>query len=226
MNPKATVVLRPGVNRFSNTNLSIHPPITKHMKTAPKLTPGITVPPFQFKTVAGKVISIPNPSIRFLHLQFRRFAGCPLCNTHLRSFVKRARELEQAGIHELIFFHSSPDLLNQYVNDIPFDLVADPGKKFYRQFAVETSSKALLHPAIIKALFKSLKTEKIAFPKIENGRLGLPADFLIDDSSQLVACKYGLHAYDQWEVDELLELAANKAPGGHSQNFERPQPWK
>jgi peroxiredoxin len=196
------------------------------MKTTPRLTPGITVPPFQVKTVAGKLISIPNPSTRFLHLQFRRFAGCPLCNTHLRAFVKRAQELEQDGIHELIFFHSSPELLNQYVNDIPFDLVADPEKKFYRQFAVETSSKALLHPAIIKALFKSLKTEKIAFPKVENGRLGLPGDFLMDGSGKLIACKYGTHAYDQWEVDELLELATNKVSGGQSHGLERPQPWK
>jgi peroxiredoxin len=192
------------------------------MKIIPKLTPGITVPPFQVKTISGKLVSVPTPSARLLHLQFRRFAGCPLCNTHLRSFVKRARDLEQAGIHEIIFFHSSPELLNQYVNDIPFDLVADPDKKFYRQFAVETSSKALLHPAIIKALLKSLKTEKIAFPKVENGRLGLPGDFLIDGSGKLVSCKYGLHAYDQWEVDELLELAPNKAPEIQSRNFERP----
>ncbi|EEF59337.1 peroxiredoxin-like family protein [Pedosphaera parvula] len=186
------------------------------MKPVSKLTPGMTVPPFQVKTLHGKLVPVPNSLTRFVHLQFRRFAGCPLCNTHLRSFVKRAQELEQAGIHEIIFFHSSPALLNKYEHDIPFDLVADPDKKFYRQFGVETSAKALFHPAIIKALFKSLKTEKIAFPKVENGRLGLPADILIDSNGQIIASKYGLHAYDHWEVSELLELANNRAPIGKS----------
>jgi hypothetical protein len=39
------------------------------------------------------------------------------------------------------------------------------------------------------------------------GRLGLPADFLIASNGRLLACKYGVHAYDQWSVDEVLDLA-------------------
>jgi hypothetical protein len=40
-----------------------------------------------------------------------------------------------------------------------------------------------------------------------NGRLGLPADFLIAGDGRLVAVKYGSHAFDQWTVDDLLDLA-------------------
>jgi hypothetical protein len=43
------------------------------------------------------------------------------------------------------------------------------------------------------------------------GRFGLPADFLIAPSGQVLACKYGSHAYDQWSVDEVLGLARLKA---------------
>jgi hypothetical protein len=43
--------------------------------------------------------------------------------------------------------------------------------------------------------------------KIENGPLGLPADILIDRTGAVVAVKYGTHAYDQWEVLELLSYA-------------------
>ena len=43
--------------------------------------------------------------------------------------------------------------------------------------------------------------------KMENGPLGLPADFLIAKDGTVVAAKYGTHAYDQWEVPELLALA-------------------
>ncbi|GGV17691.1 hypothetical protein GCM10010260_66490 [Streptomyces filipinensis] len=40
------------------------------------------------------------------------------------------------------------------------------------------------------------------------GRLGLPADFLIGADGTVLAAKYGEHAYDQWPVGELLELAS------------------
>ncbi|GAB3809194.1 hypothetical protein GCM10027605_43400 [Micromonospora zhanjiangensis] len=47
----------------------------------------------------------------------------------------------------------------------------------------------------------------------ENGRLGLPADFLIDGDGRVLAVRYGEHAYDQWSVDELLDLARSDRPG-------------
>ena len=39
------------------------------------------------------------------------------------------------------------------------------------------------------------------------GSLGLPADLLIGSDGRVVATKYGVHADDQWSVDELLQLA-------------------
>jgi hypothetical protein len=41
-----------------------------------------------------------------------------------------------------------------------------------------------------------------------NGNLGLPADLLITADGSVAAVKYGAHAYDQWSVDELLDLAS------------------
>jgi hypothetical protein len=37
----------------------------------------------------------------------------------------------------------------------------------------------------------------------------LPADLLISGDGHLAGVKYGAHAYDQWSVDELLDLATN-----------------
>jgi len=37
--------------------------------------------------------------------------------------------------------------------------------------------------------------------------LGLPADFLVAQDGRILALKYGVHANDQWSVDELLSLA-------------------
>jgi hypothetical protein len=36
---------------------------------------------------------------------------------------------------------------------------------------------------------------------------GLPADFLIAANGKIVACRYGLHGGDFWEVNEMLLLA-------------------
>ncbi|HEX7263032.1 MAG TPA: AhpC/TSA family protein, partial [Candidatus Dormibacteraeota bacterium] len=47
--------------------------------------------------------------------------------------------------------------------------------------------------------------------RLAGGPIGLPADFLIAPSGQIKAAKYGKHAYDQWSVDELIELAKGAA---------------
>jgi hypothetical protein len=46
-----------------------------------------------------------------------------------------------------------------------------------------------------------------------NGNLGLPADLLITADGSVAAVKYGAHAYDQWSVDELLDLASGFGRG-------------
>lgn len=141
------------------------------------------------------------------HLQFRRFAGCPICNTHLRSFARRAAELDAAGIRKVVFFHSSAESLRRHDDGLPFALIADPRKEFYRRFGVEVSLRAVLHP---RAWWSALKGLFAGMPglRMQNGPLGLPADILIDGAGRVTTVRYGAHAYDQWTVDEVLALAA------------------
>lgn len=42
----------------------------------------------------------------------------------------------------------------------------------------------------------------------EGGQQGLPADLLLDGRGVIRAVKYGQHANDQWEVDDVVALAA------------------
>lgn len=42
--------------------------------------------PLELSSLAHGTIHVPGP--KFTHLQFRRFAGCPVCNLHLRSFAR------------------------------------------------------------------------------------------------------------------------------------------
>jgi hypothetical protein len=167
-------------------------------------------------TVAGARVQVPHPD-HLVHLQFRRFAGCPVCNLHLRSIVNRLPDIEAAGIHEVVVFHSSADALRTYTADLPLDVVADPGRALYREFGVEYGPRALLDPrgwpAIARAVARELRAIRQGRPappaRPEGGRLGLPGDFLISPDGRVLAEKYGVHVDDQWSGDELLTLAAS-----------------
>jgi AhpC/TSA family len=175
-----------------------------------------TVVRCQFLSVTGEHIEVPDPH-GLVHLQFRRFAGCPICNLHLRSFAARHGEIRAAGIREIAFFHSPAAELAEHTADLPFATVADPDKKVYRQFGVESGPRALLDPrswpAIIRGSTLTLRGRfRAPAGRQAGGRLGLPADFLIAPDGVVLAAKYGAHADDQWSVDELLAQAAAGQP--------------
>src|SRR5579871_5332433 len=103
-----------------------------------KFNPGDVLPPMVMEAVTGGAINLPDAK-HLVHLQFRRFVDCPICNTHIAEFRRRAREIEAAGIKEVIVFHSSPKSIRSYQKDVPFLLVGDPKKAFYRNFGVGSS---------------------------------------------------------------------------------------
>jgi peroxiredoxin len=171
---------------------------------------------FEVFSVTGEQIRVPDPD-HLVHLQFRRFAGCPICNLHLQSIVQRYDCIEAAGIREVVFFHSPAEELAKYTADLPFATVADPDKRYYRQFGVESSPRALLDPRAWVAIIRGVALTTLGrfrAPAVhqDGGHLGLPADFLIDTNGTVIAEKRGTHANDQWSVDELLGHARAGRP--------------
>lgn len=178
----------------------------------PRLSPSTVLPRHQFLSVTGEHIAVPDPH-GMVHLQFRRFAGCPICNLHLQAFVARHAEITAAGVREVVFFHSPTAELAEHTADLPFATVADPDKEIYREFGVDSGRRALLDPRAWPAIIRgSLLTVAGRFRapagRQAGGRLGLPADFLIGPDGVVLATKYGVHADDQWSVDELLTQVA------------------
>lgn len=170
---------------------------------------GSVVAERELVAVSGESIPIPDPG-RMVHLQFRRFAGCPICNVHLQSIVRRHDEIAAAGIREVVVFHSTNEELRRYVGELPFAVLGDPGKALYDEFGVRSSPRSLLHPralppAALASGFRQGRKNMNMHPT--GGHLGLPADFLIGPDGRVLACKHGSHANDQWSVDELLALA-------------------
>jgi peroxiredoxin len=173
---------------------------------ATKYSAGDTVPTLKLVDIHGATVDIPSTKTKWTHLQFRRFAGCPICNLHMRSIVKRHPEIVAAGIREVVIFHSPRESLLPYQGNFPFSVIGDPEKKLYTQFGVDTSVFAILDVRAWPAIVRGNMVEDRPKGDPEGGPLGLPADFLIDTEGKIVASHYGAHAYDQWSVDELLAL--------------------
>ena len=175
-----------------------------------KLKAGQSFPVLRAKTIHGGDLSIPAPG-RWVHLQFRRFAGCPVCNLHLQAFVQRHAEIAGVGIEEVAVFHSTDAELLAYQGKFPFAVVGDPLKDLYRRYGVETSLSAILNPAAWGAALRgNLAKDKPKMPLVpQGGILGLPADFLVAPDGTLRAAHYGTHADDHWSVDEVIGLATS-----------------
>jgi peroxiredoxin len=193
--------------------------MTKSMSA--RVRPGDQFPRLNLTEISGAAISIPDPGGALTHLQFRRFAGCPICNLHLRTISGRLDEISSAGVREIVIFHSTPTELRKYEDGLPFAVIGDPGKELYRRFGVEASAKAILKPGAWRALPRgwwhaartAMTKHRALLPaNPTNGNLGLPADILIDADGRIVAAKYGEHAYDQWSVDEILALSRSRDP--------------
>jgi peroxiredoxin len=179
------------------------------------LEPDAVIEPLELHALSGDIVRVPDAG-QLVHLQFRRFAGCPVCNLHLRSFMRRHAELTAAGIREVAFFHSTAEDLRAYEEEFPFAVIPDPDRLIYRRFGVEYSPRGLLDPrawpaivrAVASALVRVVRGERRPPPAVpKGGRYGLPANLLVNGSGRVVASKYGRHIDDVWSVDEVLGLA-------------------
>jgi peroxiredoxin len=162
---------------------------------------------FELRSLAHGALTIPAPG-GFAHLSFRRFAGCPVCNLHLRSLARQHERLLAHGVRTIAFFHSDADSMRPYQGDLPFPTVADPERHYYRAFGVERSLAATLHPRAMRAVVAGLATLGRAPWAGGPDPTGLPADFLIAEDGTLTALHYGKHADDQWTVEDILERAS------------------
>lgn len=184
-------------------------------RTTTEVTVGDVLDLHELETIHGDPVQIPDPEW-LVHLQFRRFSGCPVCNLHLQSIAQRHDEILAAGIREVVVFHSSAETMLELQGELPFAAIADPEKTLYAEFGVESSLKSVLHPrALLTAVrsFTSRSAWEIGMRQRdlstdeETEYFGLPADFLIDSNGRVLAAKYGEYVDDQWSVDELLDLA-------------------
>ncbi|ORJ52561.1 peroxiredoxin-like family protein [Mycobacterium simiae] len=173
---------------------------------------GDRVKPRTLATIDGSRVTIPAAD-GLVHLQFRRFAGCPICSLHMHEVAHRVSDIADAGVTEVVVFHSAADALRRYQADLPFAVVADPERALYDEFGVGNSVRGVLNRNVARAVGRGMLQIRSARQAagslgLTENHLSMPADFLIAADGALVAHKYGAHADDQWSVDELLALAS------------------
>ena len=178
------------------------------MTATATLTPGTSIAAMDLESIEGRPVPIPDPG-GLVHLQFRRFAGCPICSVHLREFTTRHDELVAAGVREVVVFHSEAEELRLYRSDLPYDVVADPERVLYAKFGVGRGMRTVLHPraavAGMRGLVRGASLRGALNPAEDH--LGQPADFLISSAGVLLAAHYGDNAADGWSVEEVLRQA-------------------
>ena len=186
---------------------------------AGRIAPGDTIAARELTTIRSERILMPAPGV-LTHLQFRRYAGCPICNLHLQSLARRHDQIVGAGICEIVVFHSAAADMLPHQGQLPFAAVADPGRKLYREFGVTASPRAVLHPKawtsplnprVYPMILRGIRSGGSPAPRHGDTALGLPADFLIEPDGRVREARYGRHASDHWSVDELIRLARTRS---------------
>jgi peroxiredoxin len=174
---------------------------------------GDVVRQLESTAIRGKAVRIPDAG-RLTHLQFRRYAGCPACNVHLRSVARRHDEVVAAGIQEIVVFHLRRETMLDFQGELPFAAIADPEKKLYAEFGVgQMTWLSAFDPRSWRAVYRALTRSPSLRGAMGKGEehMGLPADFLIGSDGAILAAKYGEYVDDHWSVDDLLALARTSA---------------
>lgn len=175
-----------------------------------KIKVGDFIVPQRLETISASRVDVPATQ-QVTHIQFRRFASCPICNLHIETFIDRHLDLVATGIQEVVIFHSTQEEMLKHGSNVPFAMIADPDKALYKSFGIESSIFSVLNPiSWASGVTGLLKFRQFPYEKGQS-LFGLPADFLITKTGEVVAVKYGSHADDHWEVDEVIQRARQLA---------------
>jgi peroxiredoxin len=174
-----------------------------------KLKIGNNAPSIAAEALTGKKVSLDDYKNKNVLIKFYRFATCPICNLHLRNFVRRFDDIQRQDLSVLCIFHSPISTMEKNLAaSLPFELLADPEKKTFRSYGVESSLGGMFSWNVMRDYFLALKA---GFPSgmlsHEGGIKGHPADFIINRDGKIVFAHYGRNYADSLSVDEVVAIA-------------------
>ncbi len=177
-----------------------------------KLKPGTSAVHFNATDLHGNPISPEQFKGHKTMLSFYRYAACPFCNLRVHNIIQRQPDWEKKGLNVVGVFHSPKDSVMKNVGQQKpdFTIIPDPQKELYKLYGVEKSILGLM--VGMKRMGEFIESARKGFFKIapEGGMQSMPADFLIDESGEIVKAYYGKDLGDHLPFDEIDYWLENK----------------
>lgn len=164
------------------------------MEGVVRLRPNSVTPIIRTNDINGQPFDLSGERSKPLLISFFRYASCPLCNLRVHDLISNYKE-NSNQFDCVAIFQSPASVIQKYVGQqqIPFPVLPDPERIFYRKYGVESSWLGFLKawttkvPTILKAIFM-----KGFFPGSIQGELHrIPADFLVDTDNRIMIAYYG-----------------------------------
>jgi peroxiredoxin len=174
-----------------------------------KLKIGNAAPHFKAEALTGKMVSLNDYRNKNLLIKFYRFATCPICNLHLRNFVRRFDDVQRHGLSVLCVFHSPISSMEKNLAaTLPFELLSDPQKKIFQSYGVQSSWSGMFAWDVMRDYFLAMKAGfSSGMLSHDGGVKGHPADFIIDKDGRIVYTHYGRNYADSLSVDQVITIS-------------------
>src|SRR5580704_13083026 len=174
-----------------------------------KLNTASKAPSFQLENLKGQMVSFQEYQGMNLLIKFYRFANCPVCNLHLRNSVRNHDKLQNEGLSVVVIFHSPQWRTKKTISqDLPFEILSDPGKKIFRSYGVSASLGGMFSWAVWRdyalAMMAGYPSGMLSH---DGGITGLPADFIIGKDGKILYTHYGKDYADSLTVEMVTKVA-------------------
>lgn len=172
-----------------------------------RLSSGDEALPFSVVDMNGDVRSLEDYRGKTLLLSFYRYAACPLCNLRIHELGKHREKFLERGLLLLAVFQSPESSMRQHLarRAMPFPIVADPERRLYRAYRIESSfgafATAMVHPRSVSALVQGFLPGKM-----EGDKFLVPADFLVGPELTIQHAYYGKHIGDHIPMQTIIDF--------------------
>lgn len=171
-----------------------------------KLSAGQEAIDFKLKDINGNEHALENYRGKKLLISFFRYASCPFCNLRFHRLSEKQDQFAEMGLQQLAFFESPVESILKHAgkSNSPIAIIADPKRKTYRQYGVETSLSGFIGgiitriPEVTMAMFKGYLPGKM-----EGDYTMMPADILIGPDLKIAKAHYGKDLGHHLPLEEI-----------------------
>jgi thioredoxin-dependent peroxiredoxin len=179
-----------------------------------KLEKDVTAPVFKLTDIYDRVIDLESYRDKKVFIGFFRHAGCPFCNLRVHALTKVHKDLQAKGLEMIFFFESKGPVLlrSMFHKEVsPIPLIADPEKKMYDAYGLESSGykSAVSHiTTFVQTAFRA-SAAGVPMHMMAGGESikTMPAEFLIDKGLIVKEVHYSERLNDRMNLDKLKAFA-------------------